>query len=303
MKNRLARRAGAAAGVLGWQLWRRRRAWRASQSHFQGQVALVTGGASGIGRALCLALAARGARVVVADLNDAGAVQTAAAIQAAGGHATAVSVDVTDAAAVDALIDGVVAENGRVDFIFNNAGIGLAGPTDAVTPAQWAQVLAVNLHGVVYGTRKAYRVMRQQGFGHIVNTASLAGLIPFVGGATYAMTKHGVVGLSTSLRVEAAAHGVRVSALCPGFIDTPILTNSMAAGGGRVAPSPLNRLRLPTAEACAAAALRGVAANRGIIPIGGMAHVLWAVQRLNPAWLEALLARLMPRVMAGSQPG
>jgi NAD(P)-dependent dehydrogenase (short-subunit alcohol dehydrogenase family) len=190
----------------------------------RGRVAFVTGGASGIGRALCGALVARGASVVVADINASGAAAVARELSARGpGSATSLSLDVADAVGFEHAVGGAHADAGRLDLLFNNAGIGIGGPVEELTPAHWERALDVNLRGVIHGVQAAYPLMLRQRFGHIVNTASLAGLLPFPLGVPYAMTKHAVVGLSVSLRCEAKTYGVRVSAVCPGVIDTPIL--------------------------------------------------------------------------------
>ena len=138
-------------------------------------VAIVTGAASGIGRALAAALADRGTVVVLADLDGAGAARAAGTI---GGRTTAAGLDVTDADAVRRLVEGTAADHGRLDLLFNNAGIGAGGPVQDLDLAAWRQVIDVDLNGVVHGVVAAYPLMVRQGFGHIVNTASLAGLMP-----------------------------------------------------------------------------------------------------------------------------
>ena len=173
--------------------------------HFSGKVAIVTGAASGIGKAVAAGLAARGATVVLADIDEAGA---RAAAAATGGEAAAL--DVTDAGQVRALVDGTVARHGRLDLMFNNAGVGAGGPVETLELAEWARVIDIDLNSVIYGVAAAYPHMVRQESGHIVNTASLAGLIPTPLLTPYATVKHAVVGLSVSLRVEAAAYGVRV---------------------------------------------------------------------------------------------
>jgi NAD(P)-dependent dehydrogenase (short-subunit alcohol dehydrogenase family) len=194
---------------------------------YQGAVAIITGGASGIGRALGEELARRGAEVVLADLQADGAAEAAAHIRANGGKARAVLLDVTDFASVDQLVQETVAASGRLDYLFNNAGIVVAGEAHFYQIEDWHQVINVNLFGVANGVQAAYPIMRKQGFGHIVNTASVAGLVPVGGLLSYSASKHAVVGLSTSLRMEAELVGVRVSALCPGAVETPIV------GGGK----------------------------------------------------------------------
>jgi NAD(P)-dependent dehydrogenase (short-subunit alcohol dehydrogenase family) len=173
---------------------------------FDAQVSIVTGAASGIGRALATALVAEGATVVLADLDGPGAERSAAEI---GRGAEPAAVDVTDAGAVASLVDSVVGRYGRIDLLCNNAGIGAGGPVEQLTLADWAAVIDADLNSVVYGVVAAYPSMVRQASGHIVNTASLAGLVPSPLLTPYAAAKAAVVGLSVSLRVEAAAHGVQ----------------------------------------------------------------------------------------------
>src|SRR6516225_4102198 len=188
------------------------------------RIAIITGAASGIGRALASALVTRGDTVVVADVDGEGAERVAGELARRGpGTATSAVVDVRDAGTVRALVDQVRDQHGRLDVMVNNAGIGIGGEAGELALAHWERVIDVNLRGVVHGVHAAYPVMIAQRSGHIVNTASLAGLVPAPLLTPYAMTKHAVVGLSLSLRAEAAAHGVRVTAVCPGVVDTPIL--------------------------------------------------------------------------------
>ena len=257
---------------------------------FNDKVAIVTGGASGIGRALCEELARSGAVVVVADKNLDGANQTAALAVAAGGRATSAALDVSDSEQVFGLVDRVVREHGRLDFMFNNAGIGVGGEVRDIPLANWARIVEVNLNGVVYGSLAAYRFMVEQGSGHIVNTASLAGLIPSPTLTPYSMTKHAVVGLSTSLRAEAAGLGVRVSVVCPAFINTGIYSASLisnASAEDMVARVPFKMI---SADQAVRAILRGVLRNRSIIVFPFYGRILWRLYRLNP-WLLAPLVR------------
>jgi NAD(P)-dependent dehydrogenase (short-subunit alcohol dehydrogenase family) len=194
---------------------------------FDGAVALVTGGASGIGRALGEALARRGGRVVLADRQGDLAQEVAARIRANGGQAAAEELDVTDFPATSRLVEGTFRGAGRLDYLFNNAGVGVVGEARLYALEDWYRVLDVNLRGVIHGVQAAYPVMLRQGFGHLLNTASFAGLFPSPLVVGYCATKHAVVGLSTSLRIEAAASGVRVSVLCPG----PVRTQALLDGG------------------------------------------------------------------------
>ena len=170
-------------------------------------MAIVTGGASGIGKALGEALAERGCEVVLADVDVEMANKAAAAICSRGLKATAASVDVTDFAAISKTIDETVKRLGRLDYLFNNAGISLSGEVLAHRTEDWDRILDVNLRGVINGIQAAYPVFVSQGFGHIVNTASMRGLVPVPLSVSYGATKAAVISISKSLRAEAASTG------------------------------------------------------------------------------------------------
>jgi len=276
---------------------------------FRNKIAIVTGGASGIGRALGAELGRRGAKVVLADLNGSGAVDAAADITASGGTAEGRAVDVRSFEAVETLVASVVEAHGRIDFMFNNAGIGVFAEERDATLSDWHKVIGVNLWGVVHGVRAAYLRMVQQGFGHIVNTASLAGLTPAPGEISYAASKHAVVGLSCALRAEAADLGVRVSVVCPGLIDTPIIRTSEVRGIERDAMMKVvGSTKWMSPDACARAILRGVEKNKAIIVITPLARAIWLLTRISPSlairfWQKMLLARLRPLRRAAAEAG
>jgi len=263
---------------------------------FEGASAIVTGGASGIGRALGELLASRGAAVCLADRQLDMVVKAAAGIRASGGNATAAHLDVSNYSAVQRVVRDMTKRTGRLDYMFNNAGIGLGGPLDLHSIDDWNRIVDVNLLGVINGVQAAHQVMLQQGFGHIVNTASMAGLLPAPGGVAYATTKYAVVGLSRSLRCEASLDDIRVSVLCPGAIRTPILQ-----GGGKYGKSYVNmsteqerrlwdRFRPMSPDAFARKALDAVAKNQAIIVIPSWWKLFWHIDRLVPS-LAAALAR------------
>jgi NAD(P)-dependent dehydrogenase (short-subunit alcohol dehydrogenase family) len=191
---------------------------------YQDATAIITGGASGIGRTMALELVSRGSTVILADRQIVLAEELAASIVADGGNAWARELDVCDYSAVQALVDETVAKTGRLDYMFNNAGIAVGGMTHDLEVDDWDISIDVNIRGVTNGVQACYKFMVAQGFGHIVNTASMAGLIPSTNAVPYSTSKFAVVGLSQALRIEAEYRGVRVSALCPGAIQTPILT-------------------------------------------------------------------------------
>ena len=251
---------------------------------FQDKVVMVTGGASGIGRALCEGLGQGGAVVVVADINGKGAQQVAATITKKGGRGHAVHLDVSKSAQVRHVIHDTVNEYGQLNYLFNNAGIAVIGETFDMKPAHWKRTLDVNLWGVIYGTTTAYQVMVQQGFGHIVNTASAAGLVPIPLLTAYTTTKHAVVGLSLSLRVEAAGHGVKVSVVCPGIIRTNIPNVATYLKVKReVALSKLSSVRMMDVDKCARVILRGVARNKAVIKVAPFAYIISWLYRIHPA--------------------
>lgn len=236
-------------------------------NYYKAKIVLVTGGGSGIGQALCLELAFAGASVICTDVDGNKAQETA--VLATNGKVIAKKLDVTQVRDFESVTNRIVETYGRLDVIFNNAGIALSGEMRDMSPAQWKQILDVNLLGVVYGSQVAYKQMLRQGSGQIVNIASLAGLInDMVLLAPYSVSKRAVVSYSRSLRTEAKQLGIKVNVVCPGYIRTQIAVNSATA----------NTNDDWNANACETIAVKGIgpekaarymlekiAANKGII--------------------------------------
>jgi NAD(P)-dependent dehydrogenase (short-subunit alcohol dehydrogenase family) len=262
---------------------------------FEGKVAIVTGGASGIGRALCEVLGQRGALVTAADLNIAAAEQVVEAILGDGGKAHAAKVDVTRHAEVKALVEDVAHSHGRLDYMFNNAGIAIGGEFRDTTLEHWQAALDVDLWSVVYGTMSAYRLMVRQGSGHIVNTSSIGGLLPVPIGTPYAAAKHAVVGFSTSLRTEAAGLGVKVSVVCPGHVETSMSDRAIYAtrfSSEEALAEIMAGGRMMSAPDCAQVILRGIARNKAIITVTPAARLVWWFYRLSPDAVVYLFQRM-----------
>jgi len=218
-------------------------------------VAIVTGGSSGIGRAAAERFGEEGARVVVADVDVEGGEETVSRVESAGGEATFVETDTSVEADVEAMVETAVDTYGGLDVAFNNAGIeGEMDATAGQSISNWEQVIAVNLSGVFLGLRAEIPAMLEDGGGAIVNMASVAGLLGFPGLSPYVASKHGVVGLTKTAAGEFGREGVRVNAVCPGVIDTPMVARGEEAGLEQVAQaSPLGRMGEPEEVAAAAA--------------------------------------------------
>lgn len=201
-------------------------------SEFEGRVAVVTGASGGIGRASALAFAAKGAKVVVSDLLEAEGAETVQMIKEKGGEAVFMKTDVTDSSQVKVLVGKTVETYGRLDYAHNNAGIGGANaPTAEYPEDMWHKVIGTNLTGVWFCMKHEIPEMAKQGKGAIVNTASICGLTGLTLISAYVAAKHGVVGLTKVAALEYASQGIRVAAVCPGFVRTPLIDNGAKVAG------------------------------------------------------------------------
>jgi len=225
---------------------------------FDGKVAVITGAASGIGRATARRFRAEGARLVLADIDEDGGAAVAAELGGQAAHVVFRRVDVTDVAAVDALMQDAVETHGRLDVLFNNAGIGIYGKTPDLDPELWHHVINVDLHSVFYGCRAAIPHLRKNGGGAIINTASISGLFGDYGLSAYSAAKGAVANYTRTLAVDHARENIRVNSVCPGPIDTA-LTGPLLAIAAAVEEYakliPMGRVGRPEEVAAAVAFL------------------------------------------------
>jgi len=269
---------------------------------FDGKTALVTGAASGIGRATAFALARAGADLAVCDLNEAELEETAAAIRSLGRRALARRVDVARAEEVRAFADAVHAEHEAVDVLVNNAGVGLGGGFLDTSLEDWQWILSINLWGVIHGCEFFLPPMVRRGRGgHVVNVSSAAGFLATAQLAAYSATKFAVFGLSEALREELRPHGIAVTTVCPGIINTPITTSApmrgpLATPEARAVLVELYRRRNYGPERVAANILRAIARRRAVAPISPEAWVMYLMKRLAPGLTARLNRALQARM-------
>jgi len=263
-----------------------------------GKLALVTGAASGIGRATALALAHAGADLAVCDLNEAALEETASRVRALGRQAIARRVDVSRANEVCAFAEAVHAARPAVDILVNNAGVGLGGGFLDTSLEDWQWVLSINLWGVIHGCHFFLPRMVERGQGgHVVNVSSAAGFLATASLAAYSASKFAVFGLSEALRDELHPHGIAVTTVCPGIINTPITTSApmrgrMATPEARAGLVAFYRRRNYGPERVAANILKAIARKRPVAPISPEARVMYVMKRFAPN-LTARLNRVL----------
>lgn len=260
------------------------------------QVAIVTGAASGIGAALSRQLAEHGWRVALLDVDATRLEHTAQSIRSRGGSSPTYVCDVSREDSVCQTFGRIVDELGCADRVFNCAGLEINGEVLEVDDRHWQVGFEVDVAGTLLISRAAYALMREQGAGHLVNVASLAGLVPLPGLAYYSAAKHAVVAFSLALRTEARHHDIRVSVACPALVDTAMRANTAAYLGRAIDATP--RLRWPrpiTADQCARAILRGVDRNAAVILAPAGAVWLWRFYRWSPGLFAATASLLYTR--------
>lgn len=250
-----------------------------TEETFRGKSVIVTGAASGIGRAIAEQCANAGASVLLTDVVD----EVNDVAKQIGVSAKAMIVDVSDRDQVAAAVEQVVTEHGSLDFIFNNAGVAIFGEVEEVTLDHWDKIVDVNLKGVAYGVKLAYDQMVKQGSGHIINTASVAGLIPVPLQTHYVATKHAVVGLGKTLAIESVEHNVHVTTFCPGFISTGMMDNNTLRGTMDV-PDARKLVPVPAMSADKAVEnlLNGVAKKKQIVITPFYGRIGWWLERFSP---------------------
>jgi len=268
--------------------------------NLSGKVGVVTGAGSGIGRATALALAERGANLAICDVDDIGLAETADRIKALGREVFSQTVDVAQADAMQAFSQATRSALGRVDIVVNNAGIGVAGLFVDVPLEAWTKILGINISGVIHGCHAFLPGMIEaDAGGHIVNIASMAGYCQAPGMTAYGTTKFGVLGFSECLRAELSVHGIGVTAVCPGVINTAIVRTSKMYGLNEDPELREQGIRAferrnYSPERVAQKILRAVQKNRGVAPISPEAWAGYWVKRLVPgliAWFARRSAK------------
>jgi len=252
---------------------------------FSGKTAIVTGGAAGIGRGIVEVLAAQGAHVYAADVNEEGLKSVAQASE----NIVPVKLNVTQQQDFQQAIDQVLADHGRLDILINNAGIGLAGDFNATSMEDLEKITNINYWSVIYGTKLAYAQMIEQGHGHIINVSSSGGAMPVPNQAMYSAIKHAVLGLSHSLREEAVHYGVKVSAILPGMVASDMWDSAVNVKGYSLKKSMQDTgLKAVTPHQAAEAILAGIEANDRSIIFPRLNKIILCLYRLMPGLMTKL---------------
>lgn len=260
--------------------------------HFSGKTVILTGAASGIGRALALRLAASGAIVHAVDANQSGLDSLS---EQAGGNGDIVpcTLDVRDEVAFAELVNRIYAKAKRIDFLFNNAGVTQLGEAQNIPFERWKWLLDINLMGVVHGILPVYPIMIRQHGGHIINTASIAGVTGYATAAAYTASKAAILELTRSLRSEAKSYGVKVSAACPGYVDSGIFVQDRIVGADLDAILKDLPVKMMTPDEAACHLLNGVIAGKSTIVFPFSAKFLWNMSNWAPALVGCFQKRFL----------
>jgi len=251
---------------------------------FAGKKVILTGAASGLGKAMCHELATAGARVHALDIDGEGLLELSGWSDCPC-RVTCHQVDVANAEMMSQVIGKIIAAEGEIDFLFNNAGVTLIGESHTIAFDKNKRLLDINLLGLIHGTHLVYPKMVQRGVGHIINTASTAGATGYATAAAYAASKAAVLELTRSLRAEALGRGVMVSAACPGYVDTGIFSQDRIIGLDRETLIKSLPVKMMTSEDAARRLLLGVCAGKKTIVFPASAKIFWYLARWFPALL------------------
>lgn len=246
--------------------------------HFKGKTVILTGAASGIGMALGRILADAGATLHALDVNAEG-LKTLSQSRSVHTHL----VNVSDRTALERVISGIASDTQSIDFLFNNAGVTLLGQAQNIPFDRWKWLMDINLMGVVHGTQAVYAKMIRQGHGHIVNTASIAGVTGYATAAAYTTSKAAVLEFSRSLRAEAAAYGIKITVACPGYVDSGIFSQDRIVGADRMEMIDDLPVKMMSPDQAAIGILRGVLKGKRTVIFPSSAHFLWLLAIWAPS--------------------
>lgn len=260
--------------------------------HFAAKTVILTGAGSGLGMAICRELAASGAIVHALDINQDG-LGVVTGWSDLPGRVSGHQVDVSDAESMARVIGEIIAHEGKIDFLFNNAGVTLIGESHTIGFEKNKRLLDINLMGVIRGTHLIYPQMVRQGNGHIVNTASVAGATGYVTAAAYAASKAAVLEFTRSLRAEAVGHGVMVSAACPGYVDSGIFAQERIIGMDRAELIKSLPVKMISPEDAAKWLLKGVCAKSKTNVFPASANLLWHLASWVPSALQPIHKRFL----------
>jgi NAD(P)-dependent dehydrogenase (short-subunit alcohol dehydrogenase family) len=261
-----------------------------------GKIVVVTGAGSGLGRAIADYFARKGAVIVVTDINITSANETLDRIKEKGGNGIVLQVDVSKVEQVEKMISFTIDKYGSIDFLFNNAGAAINGEFKDMTLEHWRKMMDVNFWGIIYACKSIYPIMIKQGYGYIINVASFAGLIPGGLMASYSTSKHAAVGFTLNLRSEAKQYGIKVIALCPGYLETPMHESALNVSDYVIEHDKKYRAKKhnwPKPEDCINHMMRGVMKNKCIVVSPRKQIPFWWLNRLFPSFVPLIWSRVI----------